>query len=114
MARLPTTSDVFNAVAEPGRRAIVNLLAKGEHSVNEIVEALGMKQPQVSKHLRVLKEVGLVSARGGGQQRLYRMNGQNLKPLYDWVKPFEHMWNERFDRLADYLEQMKQQEGNDA
>ncbi len=114
MARLPTTSDVFNAVAEPGRRAIVNLLAKGEHSVNEIVEALGMKQPQVSKHLRVLKEVGLVSARGAGQQRLYRLNGQNLKPLYDWVKPFEHMWNERFDRLADYLEQMKQQEGNDA
>ncbi len=114
MARLPSTSDVFNAVAEPGRRAIVNLLAKGEHSVNEIVEALGMKQPQVSKHLRVLKEVGLVSARGAGQQRLYRLNGQNLKPLYDWVKPFEHMWNERFDRLADYLEQMKQQEGNDA
>ncbi|KPV51776.1 transcriptional regulator [Kouleothrix aurantiaca] len=114
MARLATTTDVFNAVAEPGRRAIVNLLAEGERSVNEIVEALGMKQPQVSKHLRVLKEVGLVSARGAGQQRLYRLNAQNLKPLYDWVKPFEHMWSERFDRLADYLEQMKQQEGNDA
>ena len=112
MARLATTSDVFNAVAEPGRRAIVNLLAAGERSVNEIVEALGMKQPQVSKHLRVLREVGLVSARGAGQQRLYRLDGQNLKPLYDWVKPFEHMWNERFDRLAGYLEEM-QQEGND-
>ena len=113
MARLATTTDVFNAVAEPGRRDIVNLLAQGERSVNEIVEALGMKQPQVSKHLRVLKEVGLVSVRGAGQQRLYRLNGQNLKPIHDWVKPFEHMWSERFDRLAGYLEEMKKQERAD-
>ena len=110
MARLPTTSDVFNAVAEPQRRDILDLLATGERSVNQIVAALGMRQPQVSKHLRVLKEVGLVSVREAGQQRLYRLNGQSLKPIHDWVKPFEHMWNERLDRLAGYLEEMKRQE----
>jgi DNA-binding transcriptional ArsR family regulator len=113
MARLPTTTDVFNAVAEPGRRDIVNLLAQGERSVNEIADALRMKQPQISKHLRVLKEVGLVSVRGAGQQRLYRLNGQSLKPIHDWVKPFEHLWNERLDRLAGYLEEMKRQEHTD-
>lgn len=110
MARLPTTSDVFNAVAEPQRRAILDLLAHGEQSVNEIAESLGSKQPQVSKHLRVLKEVGLVSVRGAGQQRLYRLNGQGLKPIHDWVTPFEHLWNERLDRLADYLNELQTQE----
>ncbi len=113
MARAATTSDVFNAVAEPQRRVILNLLAHGERSVNEIAEALGAKQPQVSKHLRVLKEVGLVSVREAGQQRLYRLNGAHLKPIHDWVTPFAHAWNERFDRLADYLNQLQPQEQSD-
>src|SRR6476469_6369399 len=110
MARLATTTDVFNAVAEPQRREILNLLAQGERPVNDIVEALHIKQPQVSKHLRVLKEVGLVSVRGVGQQRLYRLNGDRLKPIHDWVKPFEHLWNERFDRLDQYLNELQSQE----
>lgn len=91
MARLATTSDVFNAVAEPQRREILNLLAHGERSVNDIAKSLRAKQPQVSKHLRVLRQVGLVSAREAGQQRLYRLNGAGLKPIHDWVKPFEHI-----------------------
>ncbi len=107
MARAATTSDVFNAIAEPQRREILNLLAQGEKSVNEIVEALHLKQPQVSKHLRVLRQVGLVSVREVGQQRLYRLNSNRLKPIYDWVKPFEQLWSERFDRLADYLNQLQ-------
>ena len=107
MARLATTSDVFNAVAEPQRRQILDLLAQGERSVNEIVEILGLKQPQVSKHLRVLREVELVSVREAGQQRLYRLQGEGLKPIHDWVKPFEQLWNERFDRLAAYLDELQ-------
>ncbi len=107
MARAATTSDVFNAIAEPQRRKILNLLAQGERSVNEIVEALGLKQPQVSKHLRVLREVDLVSVREAGQQRFYQINSAGLKPVYDWVKPFEQSWNERFDRLADYLNELQ-------
>jgi DNA-binding transcriptional ArsR family regulator len=107
MARLPTTSDVFNAIAEPQRREILSLLAQGERSVNEMVEALGLKQPQVSKHLRVLRQVGLVSVREAGQQRFYRLNSERLKPIYDWVKPFEQLWSERFDRLADYLNELQ-------
>ncbi|MFN8453194.1 MAG: metalloregulator ArsR/SmtB family transcription factor [Anaerolineae bacterium] len=107
MARLPTTSDVFNAIAEPQRREILNLLAQGELSVNEMVEALRLRQPQVSKHLRVLREVGLVSVREARQQRFYQLNSAGLKPVHDWVKPFEQLWNERFDRLADYLNQLQ-------
>ncbi|MEM8535651.1 MAG: metalloregulator ArsR/SmtB family transcription factor [Chloroflexota bacterium] len=103
MARLPTTSDVFNAVAEPQRRDILDLLARSECSVNEIAEALDLRQPQASKHLRVLKEVGLVNVRTEGKQRLYSLNSEPLKPIHDWVKTFEHLWNERFDRLDDYL-----------
>jgi len=110
MARLATTSDVFNAVAEPQRRKILNLLAQGERSVNDIAESLRIKQPQVSKHLRVLKQVGLVSVRGSGQQRLYRLNGAGLKPIHDWARRFEHLWNERLDRLADFLGEMQRQE----
>lgn len=110
MARLPTTSDVFNAIAEPQRRDILILLAQGEHSVNDIVQALRLKQPQVSKHLRVLREVGLVSVREVGQQRFYQINSAGLKPIYDWVKPFEQLWNERFDRLAAYLNQLQTKE----
>jgi len=110
MARLATTTDVFNAVAEPQRRNILTLLTQGERSVNDIAESLRVRQPQVSKHLRVLKQVGLVSVRGSGQQRLYRLNGAGLKPIHDWVKPFEHLWNQRLDRLADYLDEVQRQE----
>ena len=110
MARSPTTSDVFNAVAEPQRRHILNLLAQGERSVNEVAAALGLNQPQVSKHLRVLREVGLVSVRGSGQQRLYKLNGSGLKPIHDWVKSFEQFWEESFDRLAEYLKELQARE----
>jgi len=110
MARLATTSDAFNAVAEPQRRQILDLLAQGERSVNEIAALLELRQPQVSKHLRVLREVGLVTVREAGQQRLYRLQGDGLKPIHDWVKPFEHFWGERFDRLADYLKELQTQE----
>ena len=110
MARLATTADVFNAVAEPQRRAILNLLAQGERSVNEIVALLGAKQPQVSKHLRVLKEVNLVGMRSDGQQHLYTIKAGGLKPIHDWVLPFEQLWNERFDRLDAYLEALQAKE----
>jgi DNA-binding transcriptional ArsR family regulator len=107
MARLATTADVFNAVAEPQRRLILNLLAHGERPVNSIAGSLRFKQPQVSKHLRVLREVGLVSVRGAGQQRLYKLNGKGLKPIHDWAKTFEDFWNESFDRLDDYLNEVQ-------
>jgi len=110
MSRLATTSDAFNAIAEPRRREIIGLLALGERSVNEVAGALHVKQPQASKHLRVLREVGLVSMREAGQQRLYRLNGAGLKPVYDWVKPFEQLWQERLDRLADYLLELQTRE----
>jgi DNA-binding transcriptional ArsR family regulator len=108
MARLPTTSDVFNAIAEPQRREILSLLADKEMPVNDIAESLGLKQPQTSKHLRVLKEVGLVDVRKEGKQRLYKLNSQKLIPVYDWVQSFEHHWRQRFDRLDDYLTQLQQ------
>lgn len=107
MARLPTTSDVFNAIAEPQRRAILSLLAQGERSVNDIAEELELKQPQVSKHLRVLKEVGLVSVRREGQQHFYKIKADGLKPVHEWVMSFEQLWNERFDRLAEYLRELQ-------
>jgi DNA-binding transcriptional ArsR family regulator len=110
MARSPTTSDVFNAVAEPQRRRILDLLAQGERSVNDIAEALGMRQPQVSKHLRVLSEVGLVSARDAGRQRLYTLNSERLRPIYEWVTPFERIWSERYDRLDEVLKKLQEKE----
>jgi DNA-binding transcriptional ArsR family regulator len=110
MARLATTSDAFNAVAEPQRRQILNLLAQGERSVNDVAGSLRVKQPQASKHLRVLREVGLVSVRGSGQQRLYNLSGEGLKPIHDWVKNFERFWNESFDRLDDYLNELQRKE----
>lgn len=113
MARSRTTADVFNAVAEVRRRRILNLLARGERSVNAVARSLRFSQPQVSKHLRVLRKVGLVSVRGNGQERLYRLNGQGLKPIHDWVKSFEQFWNESFDRLADYLNELQSQEKTD-
>lgn len=113
MARSATTSDAFNAVGDPHRRQILSLLAQGERSVNDIVQTLGLKQPQVSKHLKVLKDVGLVSMRGDGQQRLYKVNGGALKPIHDWVKTFERFWEETFDRLAEYLKEIQSQEKSD-
>lgn len=107
MPRLATTADVFNAVAEPQRRNILSLLAQGERPVNDLAEVLHITQPQASKHLRVLREVRLVSVRGVGQQRLYRLNGEGLKPVHDWVKGFEQFWNESLDRLADYLDELQ-------
>ena len=113
MARTPTTFDPFNAVAEPKRRQVLEILGTQELSVNEIVERLGWNQPMVSKHLGVLKEVGLLSERRVGRQRLYRVNAERLKPIYDWVAPFERYWSERYDRLDDVLETLKSKEKRD-
>jgi DNA-binding transcriptional ArsR family regulator len=110
MARAATTADAFNAVAEPRRRQILDALADGELPVNDLVRRLGLAQPQVSKHLRVLREVGVVDVRGDGRRRLYRLNGHALKPIHDWVKTYERMWSERFDRLDVLLEDLKQRE----
>lgn len=110
MARLATTSDVFNAVAEPQRRQILDFLAQGERSVNEIAASLGLTQPQASKHLRVLKEVELVHVRGAGQQRLYRLNPEKLRPILEWVSPFERFWSESFERLDKVLQELQKKE----
>jgi DNA-binding transcriptional ArsR family regulator len=110
MARAATTADVFNAVAEPRRRQILDLLAVGERSVNDLVTALDLAQPLVSKHLRVLRAVGLVDVRDAGRQRLYRLHGPALKPIHDWVKNYERTWNARFDALDDLLEDLKDKE----
>src|SRR5476649_454082 len=110
MARSPTTSDAFNAIAEPQRRRILNLLARGEQPVMQMVHSLKLTQPQVSKHLRVLREVDLVRVRGSGQQRLYSLHAPALQPIHDWVKSFEQFWNESFDRLEAYLEELQTKE----
>ena len=109
MARRPTTHDPFNAVAEPRRRQVLEIMGKDELSVNEIVARLGWNQPMVSKHLGVLKQVGLVEERRVGRQRLYRVNAEKLKPIFDWVSPFEKYWSERFDQLDEVLEKMKKE-----
>src|SRR3954452_23203966 len=108
MARGANNADVFNAVAEPRRREILDVLAAGERPVNELVVALGTAQPVVSKHLRVLREVGLVDVRDAGRQRVYSLNGHALKPVFDWVRSYEATWNDRFDALDDVLEHMKE------
>ena len=113
MARTPTTFDPFNAVAEPKRRQVLEVLGTQELSVNELVERLGWNQPMVSKHLGVLKEVGLVTERRVGRQRFYRVNAERLKPIYDWVAPFERYWSERYNRLDDVLEDLKSKEKPD-
>ena len=113
MARAATTADAFNAVAEPRRREILDLLAGGERPVNDLVRLLGLAQPQVSKHLRVLREVGAVDVRNEGRQRLYRLNGQALKPIHDWVRNYERWWAERFDQLDVVLDELKKEEGDD-
>lgn len=99
MARSPTTADVFNAIAESRRREILDFLADGEKPVNDVVESLGIAQSQVSKHLRVLREVGLVSVRDEGRQRLYRLNGEMLQQVHDWVKTFEKFWDHQLARI---------------
>jgi DNA-binding transcriptional ArsR family regulator len=113
MARAATTADAFNAVAEPRRRQILDVLAGGERSVNDLVAVLGLAQPLVSKHLRVLREVGLVDRRDVGRQRMYRIDGHPLKPIHDWVKNYERSWSERFDRLDVVLDKLKEKERED-
>jgi DNA-binding transcriptional ArsR family regulator len=113
MARAATTTDAFNAVAEPHRRALLDALAAGERSVNELVADLGLTQPQVSKHLRVLREVGVVQVRDDGRRRLYRVNGAALKPIHDWVKDYERMWTERFTAMDAVLVELTHKEEAD-
>ena len=113
VARAATTADAFNAVAEPRRRQILDVLAGGERPVNDLVAELGLAQPQVSKHLRVLREVGAVDVRDEGRQRLYRLNGRALKPIHDWVVQYERLWSERFDELDVVLEELKAKERDD-
>src|SRR5204862_1649054 len=112
MARAATTTDASNAVAEPRRRQILDALAGGERPVNELVRLLGLGQPQVSKHLRVLREVGAVEVREEGRQRLYRLNGRALKPIHDWVKAYERSWSERFDQLDAVLDDLQKEQGD--
>lgn len=114
MARAATTTDAFNAVAEPRRRQILDVLAGGERPVNDLVTLLGLAQPQVSKHLRVLREVGLVEVRDEGRQRMYRLNGQSLKPIHDWVSTYERSWSKRFEALDELLEELQGKEEGDA
>jgi DNA-binding transcriptional ArsR family regulator len=114
MARAATTTDAFNAVAEPRRRQILDLLAQGERPVNDLVAMLDLAQPLVSRHLRVLREVGLVEVRDQGRQRLYRLNPGPLQPIHDWLRKYEQAWSERFDRLDAVLEELTSEEqGND-
>lgn len=113
MARAATTTDAFNAVAEPRRRQILDVLAGGERPVSDLVRLLDLAQPQVSKHLRVLREVGLVEVRDEGRRRMYRLNGQSLKPIHDWVKNYERLWAERFEALDEVLEELRAKEEGD-
>jgi DNA-binding transcriptional ArsR family regulator len=114
MARAATTTDAFNAVAEPRRRELIELLAGGERTVTELVGLSGLTQPQVSKHLRVLREVQLVHVRDRGRLRLYRLHGPALKPIHDWISRYEATWNERYDALDTVLDDLKRQETDDA
>ena len=107
VARAATTTDAFNAVAEPRRRQILDLLAEGERAVGDLVELLAIPQPQVSKHLRVLREVGLVEVREDGRQRLYSLRAEALQPIHDWVKDYERLWSDRFDLMDAVIEDLK-------
>jgi DNA-binding transcriptional ArsR family regulator len=109
VARSSTTADVFNAVAETRRREILDTLIGGEKAVGTIVDDLSMSQPQVSKHLRVLSEVGLVSCRADGRRRLYRLEPEQLRPFRDWLTKYEQAWNDRLDRMDDYLKELQRQ-----
>jgi DNA-binding transcriptional ArsR family regulator len=103
MARAATTTDAFNAIAEPSRRAIVDALGAGERPVNDLVAAVGLTQPQVSKHLRVLREAGVVDVRDHGRRRFYRLDPGALKEIHDWVAPFQQLWEARYAALDDVL-----------
>src|SRR5436190_14063749 len=109
MARSSTTSDVFNAIGDARRREILDALNAGEKAVGAIVTDLSISQPQVSKHLRVLSEVGLVKCRAEGRRRLYRAEPARLRPLHDWLAKYEQALNERLDRVDDYLKELQQQ-----
>ena len=109
MARASTTSDVFNAIAEAYRRQILDVLITGEKAVGSIVDDLSLSQPQVSKHLRVLSEVGLVRCRSEGRRRLYRLEPARLRPFHEWLAKYEQAWNDRLDRLDDYLKELQRQ-----
>ena len=111
VARSSTTSDVFNAIADGHRREVLDALIAGEKAVGEIVNDLSMSQPQVSRHLRVLSEVGLVMCRAEGRRRLYRLEPARLRPLREWLAAYEQAWNARMDRVDDYLKELQQQGG---
>jgi len=111
VARSSTTEDVFNAIAEARRREILDALITGEKAVGTIVNDLSLSQPQVSKHLRVLSEVGLVSCRAEGRRRLYRLEPEHLRPIHEWVGKYEQAWKERLDRMDDYLKELQEQGG---
>jgi len=113
VARASTTSDVFNAIAEAHRRDILDVLMVSEKAVGEIVNDLPLTQPQVSKHLRVLSEVGLVKCRAEGRRRLYRLEPASFQPLHEWLAKYERAWNDRLDRLDDYLKELQQGEPSD-
>jgi DNA-binding transcriptional ArsR family regulator len=110
VARSSTTLDVFNAIAEAHRRDILDALITGEKAVGAIGDDLSMSQPQVSKHLRVLSEVGLVRCRADGRRRLYRLEPDRLRPFHDWLGKFEQAWNDRLDRMDDYLKELQDKE----
>jgi DNA-binding transcriptional ArsR family regulator len=110
MARAATASDVFNAIGETHRREILDALVTGERPVGELVDVLRLTQPQVSKHLRVLSDVGLVSCRAEGRRRLYRLDHEHLRPVHDWMEKYEQAWNRRLDRLDDYLTDLQRKE----
>jgi DNA-binding transcriptional ArsR family regulator len=105
MARAATTSDAFNAVAEPCRRAILSFLASEEKAVGDIVARLGVEQPSVSKHLRVLRDVGLVNVRRDGRQKLYRTNADGIRPVHDWTKTFERFWDLQLKKVKERAEE---------
>jgi DNA-binding transcriptional ArsR family regulator len=109
VARSSTTSDVFNAIADAHRREVLDTLITGEKAVGAIVDDLSMSQPQVSKHLRVLNEVGLVRCRADGRRRLYRLEPDRLQPFHEWLAKYERAWNDRLDRVEDYLKELQQQ-----
>jgi DNA-binding transcriptional ArsR family regulator len=114
MPRAATTSDAFNAIAEPQRRRILTLLSERERPVGDLARELGLTQPGASKHLRVLREVGLVHARDAGRERVYTLDARGLRPIHDWVVGFEQHWNETFDRLNTYVRELQEGEAADA
>jgi DNA-binding transcriptional ArsR family regulator len=113
MPRAATTSDVFNAIAEPRRRRIIDLLAGGEHAVGDLVHSLRLPQPAVSKHLGVLRSVRLVSVSRRGRRRLYRLNARELKPIHDWVKMYERYWSHQISRIKERAERKAREQSGD-